>query len=116
MNATLESLPGAEEKIAFDKFHVAKYLGEGVDKVRRQEHKVLMSEGYEDLKWSKYDWLYNLNNMTHKQKLRFKSLRESTSEDGQSMGDQRVAHVTLALCQQNVGSERLGSVVIMGHA
>ncbi len=39
INATLESLPGAEEKIAFDKFHVARYLGEAVDKVRRQEHK-----------------------------------------------------------------------------
>ena len=78
INATLESLPGADEKIAFDKFHVAKYLGEAVDKVRRQEHKALMAEGYEDLKGSKYDWLYNPHNMTHKQKLRFKSLREST--------------------------------------
>lgn len=78
INATLESIPGAEEKIAFDKFHVAKYLGEAVDKVRRQEHKALMAEGYEDLKGSKYDWLYNPENMTHKQKVRFKALREST--------------------------------------
>jgi transposase len=77
INATLESLPSAEEKIAFDKFHVAKYLGEAVDKVRRQEHKALMSEGYVDLKGSKYDWLYNPENMTHKQKRRFKVLRES---------------------------------------
>ena len=78
INATLESIPEAEEKIAFDKFHVAKYLGEAVDKVRRQEHKALMSEGYEDLKGSKYDWLYNPENMTRKQKIRFKMLREST--------------------------------------
>lgn len=78
INATLESIAGAEEKIAFDKFHVAKYLGEAVDKVRRQEHKALMAEGYEDLKGSKYDWLYNPENMTHKQKVRFKALREST--------------------------------------
>ena len=78
INATLESIPGAEEKIAFDKFHVAKYLGEAVDKVRRQEHKALMSEGYEDLKGSKYDWLYNPENMTRRQKMRFKLLREST--------------------------------------
>jgi len=78
INATLESIPDAEEKIAFDKFHVAKYLGEAVDKVRRQEHKALMREGYEDLKGSKYDWLYNPENMTHKQKIRFKMLREST--------------------------------------
>ena len=78
INATLESLPGAEEKIAFDKFHVAKYLGDAVDKVRRQEHKSLMAEGYEDLKGSKYDWLYNPQNMTRKQKQRFKALRDST--------------------------------------
>ncbi len=78
INATLESLPGAERKIAFDKFHVAKYLGEAVDKVRRQEHKALMAEGYEDLKGSKYDWLYNPENMTHRQKRRFKALRDST--------------------------------------
>ncbi len=68
INATLESLPGAEEKIAFDKFHVARYLGEAADKVRRQEHKALMAEGYEDLKGSKYDWLTNPENMTRKQK------------------------------------------------
>jgi transposase len=78
INATLESLPEAEEKIAFDKFHVAKYLGEAVDKVRRQEHKALMAEGHEDLKGSKHDWLYNPENMTRKQKIRFKSLRDST--------------------------------------
>lgn len=78
INATLESLPGADEKIAFDKFHVAKYLGEAVDKVRRQEHKDLMAEGYEDLKGSKYDWLSNPENMTRQQKSRFKALREST--------------------------------------
>ena len=78
INATLESIPDAEDKIAFDKFHVAKYLGEAVDKVRRQEHKTLMSEGYEDLKGSKYDWLYNPENMTRKHKMRFKMLREST--------------------------------------
>lgn len=78
INARLESLPGAEEKIAFDKFHVAKYLGEAVDKVRRQEHKALMAEGHEDLKGRKYDWLYNPENMTRKRKRRFKALRDTT--------------------------------------
>ena len=78
INATLESLPDAEHKIAFDKFHVAQYLGEAVDKVRRQEHKALMSEGSEALKGSKYAWLYNPENMTHEQTQRFKRLRDST--------------------------------------
>jgi len=78
INATLESLPNADQKIAFDKFHVAKYLGEAVDQVRRQEHKALMGEGSDQLKGSKYDWLYNPKNMTRRQKRRFKALRDST--------------------------------------
>ncbi len=78
INATLEDIPGADKKIAFDKFHVAKYLGEAVDKVRRQEHKALMSEGWEDLKGTKYDWLTNLGNLSRKRQCEFKVLREST--------------------------------------
>ena len=64
INATLEMVPGAESKIAFDKFHVAKYLGEAVDKVRREEHRKLMKAGKADLKGTKYDWLSNPKNMT----------------------------------------------------
>ena len=52
---TLANIPEAKHKIAFDKFHVAKYLGDAVDKVRRHEHKALMKDGDEDLKGSKYD-------------------------------------------------------------
>ncbi len=78
INATLENIPGADRKIAFDKFHVAKYLGEAVDKVRKQEHKTLMSEGWEDLKGTKYDWLTNLSNLSRKRQCEFKVLREST--------------------------------------
>jgi len=33
--ATLKYVPGAQEKIVFDKFHISKKLNEGVDKVRR---------------------------------------------------------------------------------
>ena len=78
INATLEMVPGAENKIAFDKFHVAKYLGEAVDKVRREEHRKLMKAGKADLKGTKYDWLSNPKNMTRRQKQRFKALRDST--------------------------------------
>jgi transposase len=77
INATLESVPDAQEKIAFDKFHVAKYLSDAVDKVRRQEHKALMTEGRDDLKGSKHRWLYNPENMSTKQWREFKQLRES---------------------------------------
>ena len=78
IGATLESLPGAEEKIAFDKFHIAKYLGDAVDKVRRVEHKALCAEGRDDLKGTKHRWLTNPANMSFRQWRGFKALREST--------------------------------------
>ncbi len=37
-----------------------------------------MTEGYEDLKGNKYDRLYNPENITRRQKLRFKALRDSS--------------------------------------
>jgi transposase len=49
IRATLDAIPDAREKIAFDKFHVAKYLGDAVDKVRRAEHRVLLTDGRDDL-------------------------------------------------------------------
>ena len=35
IHATLEQVPGGEEKITFDKFHASKHLEDAVDKVRR---------------------------------------------------------------------------------
>lgn len=57
VNSTKTYLPQADEKIVFDKFHVAKHLGEGVDKVRRQENKQLRQVGDHRLLGTKYDWL-----------------------------------------------------------
>lgn len=77
IHATRAALPDADTKIAFDKFHVAKYLGDAVDKVRRAEHKALRAQGREDLMRSKYLWLRNPGNMPREQWRAFKTLRES---------------------------------------
>lgn len=77
INATLAAVPEARSKIAFDKFHVAKYLGDAVDKVRRAEHSALRAQGRDDLVRSKYAWLRNPNNMSREQWCHFKELRES---------------------------------------
>ncbi len=78
ITATLEQIPAATQKIAFDKFHVAKYLGGAVDQVRKQEHKALMGEGCDDLKGTQYDWLTNLSNLSRPRQCTFKVLRAST--------------------------------------
>ena len=78
IRATEEGLPHAAEKICFDRFHVAKHLGEAVDKVRRQEHKELRKEGNQMLAGSRYTWLKSPPNMSMKQKRAFHALRTST--------------------------------------
>lgn len=75
VHATQVEVPGALSKIAFDKFHVAQYLGKAVDTVRRQEHRALSAEGDQRLKGSKYAWLRNPTNMTTAQKARLDALR-----------------------------------------
>lgn len=47
------------EKIAFNKFHVAKHLSEAIDRVRRQEQHKPQREGAQRLKGSHYLWLRN---------------------------------------------------------
>lgn len=73
INAVEELLPEAD--IVHDKFHIAKYLGEAVDKVRKSEHKGLKKEGSETLKGTKYLWLTNPRNWSDEQKQQFKELK-----------------------------------------
>ena len=61
MTSASKNVPEAE--IVHDKFHIAKYLGEAVDKVRRAENKILKSEGDDTLTGSRQLWLYNLENL-----------------------------------------------------
>lgn len=77
IKATLADVPNAREKIAFDKFHVAKHLGDAVDKVRRSEHRQLLAAGDKTLKGTKFQWLTHPQNMAREQWLGFKLLRES---------------------------------------
>lgn len=75
--STREHVPQAEEKICFDKFHVAKHLGDAVDKVRRQEHRLLHARGDDRLKGSKYSWLQHPDRMSEECWSKFAALRGS---------------------------------------
>lgn len=74
MNVVQEYL--SEADIVHDKFHIAKHLGEAVDKVRRAENKVLVREGVDNLKGTRYLWLTNPVRWTEEQKGLFKELRK----------------------------------------
>ncbi|HBY62187.1 MAG TPA: ISL3 family transposase, partial [Solibacterales bacterium] len=72
-----EHLPEADRKIVFDKFHVAKHLGDAVDKVRRKEHKTLKAAGDDRLAGTRYDWLRNPAAMEPRDRKEFAELRKS---------------------------------------
>ncbi len=76
-NSVRAHVPGAADKIVYDKFHVAKQLGEAVDQVRRAENKVLRAAGDDRLVGSKYQWLRNPDNFADDQWREFRELRES---------------------------------------
>jgi transposase len=69
-----KQVPDAD--IVHDKFHVSKYLGEAVDKVRRAEHKELMEQGDETLKGTRQLWLYNPQNFSSDQAKEFSALKD----------------------------------------
>jgi len=75
--ATRASVPDADAKIVFDKFHIAKHLGDAVDQVRRQENRELVARGSERLKGTKYLWLQNPDRMSPERWQEFASLRTS---------------------------------------
>ncbi len=78
ITSTERHVPNAESKIVFDKFHIAKNLGDAVDKVRRQENRELLSYGDDRLVKTKYLWLQNPDNMSHRRWRGFESLRSSS--------------------------------------
>jgi transposase len=63
INACKAQVPQAETKMVFDRFHIMQHVGNGVDRVRKQEHKALLEQGDNTLTRSKYLWLYNAENM-----------------------------------------------------
>lgn len=74
LKAVHEELPNAS--IVHDKFHIMKYLNDGVDKTRRAESRKLQKLNDKTLVKTKYLFLKNQENMTDKQLSRFKQIQE----------------------------------------
>ncbi len=78
ISSTQKHVPDARQKIAFDKFHVIKHLGDAVDKVRRSEHKDLVEQGCDDLKGTRYLWLHKSENLSPQRWEDLNALRHRT--------------------------------------
>jgi transposase len=75
-NSIRQHLPDAQDKIVYDKFHVAKHLGEAVDRVRRAENKTLRDDD-KRLVGTKHAWLRHPDHFTAAAWRAFKELRTS---------------------------------------
>jgi len=47
----------------FGRFHIMKHMNEAVDTVRKADHQLLLAEGDETLKRTKYLWLFAEENL-----------------------------------------------------
>lgn len=78
--ALCNTVPEAEEKIAFDRFHVAKHIGDAVNKVRSDEHRAFCAEGESPLVRSKYLWLRRAESLDSDDELRLEALCRSAKK------------------------------------
>lgn len=76
IGATLAYIPDAKRKIVFDRYHVVSYVTKAVDEVRKLEHQQMMKKGCEDLKSTKYLWLWNQENIPDWRRSEFERLKE----------------------------------------
>jgi transposase len=81
VRATREHVDGWETRVCFDRFHVAKYLGDAVNDVRKAEHKELLQNGDDRLKRTRFLWLMGpdkLDRLNDRQRVQFDELKAST--------------------------------------
>lgn len=74
-NAAHKMVPGAE--IVHDKFHIAKHLNDGVNRVRTEEHRRLLREGDDRLKGTRWFWLHSEENLTDAQYESFRDIKDA---------------------------------------
>ena len=77
-------IPGAEEKLVFDRYHIMAHMGKAVDTVRKQEHRALGAAGDDTLAGSKYLWLYAGENLPEKHHERFATLKALNLKTGRA--------------------------------
>ena len=70
-----DNVPGAEQKMVFDRFPIMRHVLEAVDTVRKREHKALLGVGDATLSKSKYLWLYSEENVPQKAREWFGQLK-----------------------------------------
>lgn len=75
ISAVADRIPDARRKICFDKFHLAHHLGNGVDRVRREEHRLFLRGGASPLTGTKHLWLRRGDTLCADRRAQIESLK-----------------------------------------
>jgi len=84
IGATLAQVPGAQEKIVFDRFHIMQHMNAAVDTVRKQEHKELLAQQDDTLKGTLHVWRYARENLPERYRATFAWLRRLNLKVGRA--------------------------------
>ena len=84
IGATLAQVPGAQDKIVFDRFHIMQHMNAAVDAVRKQEHKELLAQEDDTLKGTLHVWRYARENLPDRYRATFAWLRRLNLKVGRA--------------------------------
>jgi transposase len=79
-----EHVPGAEEKLVFDPFHIVGHMNEAVNDVRKREHRQLSEEGRSPLSGTRFWWLYGRENLPERHREGFAALQTAHLKTGRA--------------------------------
>jgi len=115
IQSTRRHVPGAEEKIVFDKFHIVKHLHEAVDRVRRVEQRALKGVADDRLTGTKYLWLMRPQDMSREQRARFRELCAGGPAGSSRMGLEGAVSAVVGVPLRGGGAAVPPAVVLAGH-
>ena len=84
MNSVAANLPAGKDAITHDPFHIVKNMNAAVDAVRRQEIALLPYAQGQELKGTRFMWLYGIENLPEKWNDRLRALKD-TNQDCSSL-------------------------------
>ncbi len=82
MDAAAKWLPNA--RVCFDRFHIARHLGDAVNTVRKQEHRSLRADGDRTLVGTKYLWLESPGSMRPERRSLLSQLKDVCRRTGRA--------------------------------
>jgi transposase len=102
--STLAAVPGAQDKIVHDPYHLVRYMNEAVNAVRKSEHRRLLAAGDGTLTGTRPYWLYGFENLPAQHAAQFDQIKALNLQTARAWGLKEVFR-SFWLCETKVKAE-----------